>query len=393
MEAISFIYSLPYICLLFTYLVFMLCENRLGRKYSRFLCCIIFVFFFGGRGFVGMDWVGYYKIYQSFPSIMDSSFIYQLFYKNAGDALAMEKGFLVYLAIIKSLGANYLMFVLFSVCIDMLLVDRFIQRFCPNYAFAMLLFVYVYCNAEINLQRNMKSIALFLCSLQYAEQRKILPYMALNLLGLSFHTSAIIYIFSYWLFYLPIGRKCYVVLILALNAVYLLHVDILGGAISFVTGLIGGRTQAVADIYTNSILAREAGISIGGIERLLTSFLVFLFWDDLTRDKVRGRIFINSFVLYLFWIDLFWTFSIFIERMSLLFMYSYIYIWSFIVKSIALRKLRYITLFGVFVYAMLRFGMKYNQIYSRYDNYLMLVYEDENQRRNTLNRYKSLFVK
>ena len=50
MESISFVYSLPYICLLFAYLLLMLCENRIGRGYSRIMCCFLFVFFFGGRG-------------------------------------------------------------------------------------------------------------------------------------------------------------------------------------------------------------------------------------------------------------------------------------------------------------------------------------------------------
>ena len=181
MESISFVYSLPYIGLLFAYLLLMLCENRVGRGYSRIMCCFLFVLFFGGRGFIGWDWTAYYDIYEHFPSVVDSSFINELLFRENENKGAMEKGFLVYLALMKSFGFNYFMFVLFSVFIDVLLVDRFIQRFCPNYALAMLLFVYVYCNAEINLQRNMKSIALFLYSLQYVEQKKIIPFMALNL--------------------------------------------------------------------------------------------------------------------------------------------------------------------------------------------------------------------
>ena len=173
----------------------------------------------------------------------------------------MEKGFLVYLALMKSFGFNYFMFVFFSVFIDVLLVDRFIQRFCPNYALAMLLFVYVYCNAEINLQRNMKSIVLFLYSLQYVEQKKIIPFMALNLLGLTFHFSAIFYILSYWLFRIPIGRSVYIILVLLLNAVYFFKINLLGDLITLVAGWVGGKAEVVAEIYTNSSITREAGVS------------------------------------------------------------------------------------------------------------------------------------
>ena len=393
MESISFVYSLPYICLLFAYLLLMLCENRIGRGYSRIMCGFLFVFFFGGRGFIGWDWTAYYDIYESFPSVIDSSFINELLFRESENKGVMEKGFLVYLALMKSFGFNYFMFVFFSVFIDVLLVDRFIQRFCPNYALAMLLFVYVYCNAEINLQRNMKSIVLFLYSLQYVEQKKIIPFMALNLLGLTFHFSAIFYILSYWLFRIPIGRSVYIILVLLLNAVYFFKINLLGDLITLVAGWVGGKAEVVAEIYTNSSITREAGVSIGSIERLITSLLVFVFWTDLKEHVERGKIFINSFIVYLIWINLFWPFSIFIERLSLLYMFCYIYIWSIIIKSVSLKKVRYMTLGCLFLYSTLRFGLKYNTVFYRYDNFLLLNYEEEEQRRGTFNRYKNLFYK
>lgn len=393
MESISFVYSFPYIGLLFAYLLLMLCENRINRGYSRFVCCFLFVFFFGGRGFIGWDWTSYYDIYDRFPAVFDSSFINELLFRQSENKGVMEKGFLVYLALMKSCDFNYFMFVFLSVLIDVLLVDRFIQRFCPNYALAMLLFVYVYCNAEINLQRNIKSITLFLYSLQFAEQRKIIPFMALNLLGFTFHFSAIFYILSYWLFCIPVGRKVYVVLVLLLNVIYFCKINLLGNLIILVSEWLGGKAEVVADIYTNSSITREAGVTVGSIERLITSVLIFIFWADLKEHEKRGKIFINSFIFYLVWINLFWPFSIFIERLSLLYMFCYIYIWSVIVKNVTLKKLRYTTLGCLFLYSMLRFGLKYNTVFYRYDNFLLLNYEEEEQRRGTFNRYKNLFDK
>ena len=89
-------------------------------------------------------------------------------------------------------------------------------------------------------------------------------------------------------------------------------------------GWVGGKAEVVAEIYTNSSITREAGVSIGSIERLITSLLVFVFWTDLKEHVERGKIFINSFIVYLIWINLFWPFSIFIERLSLLLSLIYI---------------------------------------------------------------------
>lgn len=388
MEPVSFVYSIEYIALLTFFMAVALCENRIGRNYSRAISLFVFIFFFGGRGYIGWDWTSYSEIYDLFPSMLDSSFFHDLMMSAEDQEDTREKGFLVYLAFFKTLGVNYLVFVLLSVCIDAFLTDKFIERFCPNYALAMLLFVYVYCNAEINLQRNIKSITIFLFSLRYAEERKILPFMLLNLLGATFHFSAIFYMLSYFLFKMPINRWVYLAVIVILNAIYLLQIDIIQGLIPVVAQFVGGKAEVVANIYTNSVITHEAGISIGAVERLITSAMIFVYWDGLNEKARRGKLFINSFLLYSVCIDIFWPFSIFIERISLLFMFCYIYIWSTIVKSIRTRKMRYVCLAGMMLYATVRFGVKYNSIFYKYDNFLLLKYEDASARKSVFNRYQ-----
>lgn len=388
MEPVSFVYSIEYIALLTFFMAVALCENRIGRNFSRAISLFVFIFFFGGRGYIGWDWTSYSEIYDLFPSMLDSSFFHDLMMSAEDQEDTREKGFLVYLAFFKTLGVNYLVFVLLSVCIDAFLTDKFIERFCPNYALAMLLFVYVYCNAEINLQRNIKSITIFLFSLRYAEERKILPFMLLNLLGATFHFSAIFYMLSYFLFKMPINRWVYLAVIVILNAIYLLQIDIIQGLIPVVAQFVGGKAEVVANIYTNSVITHEAGISIGAVERLITSAMIFVYWDGLNEKARRGKLFINSFLLYSVCIDIFWPFSIFIERISLLFMFCYIYIWSTIVKSIRTRKMRYVCLAGMMLYATVRFGVKYNSIFYKYDNFLLLKYEDASARKSVFNRYQ-----
>lgn len=388
MAPLSFVYSIEYIILLAFFMVVALCENRIGRNYARAISLTAFIFFFGGRGYIGWDWTSYSSMYETFPSIFDSSFLHDLMMSAENEEDTTEKGFLVYLAFFKGLGANYLFFVLLSVCIDAVLTDRFIERFCPNYGFAMLLFVYVYCNAEINLQRNIKSITIFLFSLQYAEDRKILPFLLLNTLGITFHFSAIFYVLAYFLFKIPTNRWVFLTVIVILNGIYLLQIDIIQGFIPIAAQLIGGKAEIAANIYTNSVITHEAGISIGALERLITSAMVFIFWDRLNENARRGKIFINSFLVYSVCIDIFWPFSIFIERISLLFMFCYIFIWSIVMQKIQVRKLRYICLGCIMLYSTVRFGLKYNSIFYKYDNFLLLKYEDESTRQSIFNRYQ-----
>lgn len=61
MQFHNFIFSLPYLFILFCFLTVNFLRCTIHRKYL--ISGGIFILFFGCRGFVGWDWYSYYEIY------------------------------------------------------------------------------------------------------------------------------------------------------------------------------------------------------------------------------------------------------------------------------------------------------------------------------------------
>ena len=61
--------ALPYLLLVLVYgllaFYYQHTQTRMYRTYISALCIIIFVFFFGFRGFIYYDWINYYPSYES----------------------------------------------------------------------------------------------------------------------------------------------------------------------------------------------------------------------------------------------------------------------------------------------------------------------------------------
>ena len=60
---------------------------------------------------------------------------------------------------------------------------------------------------EFNLYRNTKSFSLFLLSLPYLQNRKLLPYLLLNMTGCLFHISSMIYLPLYFVLYRKMSKE------------------------------------------------------------------------------------------------------------------------------------------------------------------------------------------
>jgi hypothetical protein len=159
----------------------------------RIFTILGFLFFYGLRGYVFSDWYNYEYFFQNLTTFWSGNFINEFNDNNR------EVGFFLYSVIIKSICPNYFFWTFISSFIDVLLLDVIFRRYAKYYVLAFVVF-YVFA-ADVmmfNYMRNIKSILLFLISLKYLHERKFLPYILLNLAGISFHISALVYIPLYF---------------------------------------------------------------------------------------------------------------------------------------------------------------------------------------------------
>lgn len=294
-------------------------SRELKRNIYIFLISIL-VIFFGTRGYIGYDWYSY------MPSFEKSQNIIELV-KNGFVVGGFEKGYQVYCAGIKLFTDNYLVFNFINTAIDFLLLYFIFKRYSRYPIFTLLIYFGVYGVAfEIDMIRNLKSILLFILSIKYIEDRKILPFAALNLLGFFFHSSSLIYFPMYFLLKINWNRLFIFVTFILGNIYYLLDkrliIKSIGNFAKMLPGSIGKKVSVYISIVPDYF---PLGVTLFYLERVAI-FILVLFMLNRLSEKRYGTIFANSLFLSVF-IFLFGAeFSVLTLRIGILFVYSYWFI-------------------------------------------------------------------
>lgn len=377
------IYSFPYLVYILYLVVLMFLEFRhINRNEDirtiRWASLVGFVFFFGLRGFLHTDWQVYYQMFEKLPTLWDGGFgsamsddVTDTFQTDVSTGKSgVELGFIYFNVILKSIFPNYFAWVFVNTVIDALLLDIFFRRYSPYYVLSFILFFGLSgCGIEVNLMRNVKSILIFLISIKYIEERRILPYMLLNIVGFFFHTSALMFLPLYfilgkvwnkWLLwsFFGVGLLIMVFQIGFLQPILLIIGDIVGGRLSVLI-----KMYLASDLYNQSY---DLGLSF--LERIVTFILLVVFQNKLIKRNPRNTIFINAYVLYYIIFFYFTEILVVVERMTTLFVFSY---WVIYPELLALVKQLYnkwLFVTTIVLYCCLKITSMYSNIFAKYDN-------------------------
>ncbi len=362
------IYALPYlllVCLYGTLAVFYhRSEDDKTRLYLEIASIGIFIFFFGFRGFVFFDWTMYYQHFYNIPDFrtlmtMDVS------------KWATNPGYVLLNVACRAVVPNYHFFVFVCTSICAILLMRFFNKYTDNIPLSFMLMLSI--NGIMtftDLMRNSLSILLFLNSLQYLYERKPLQYFAINLLGLTFHTTAIIALPLYFFLHRRINRWILLGLFLAANTMYLMHVPILKTLIGLVADIVAPSLKSWLEDYTT--MDKDAGFNLGiGYERIITALLLFFFIDKLRDMRKENDIFINSTYLYLILFLVFSEFTSVSLRLSTLFSFGYWVIWGDLIKCFEFKSNRHLFALFLGVYCLMRTYSATNMQLAEYENILI----------------------
>lgn len=374
MEISSYLYSLPYV-LVFLILIFLMFlefsaikAESARRNYSIALLLVLFIFY-GFRGFVNTDWVSYYSIFDAVPSFFDKPFRLP---EVRDQGQAIEPGFIIYTILCKSLINNYFAWVLINTLIDFIVLAVFFRQYSDRYFVLPFIFFYLFSGTiiEINLFRNAKAIICFLISIRYLKDRKILPYMAINILGCFFHISSLLYLPLYFVLNRRWNRILVMIAIIIGNGLFLMRIEYIKPLIVLVAGLFGGRLAAIVSHYLkNDYYSAAYGLSVGYIERTVSFLLVYWFDRDQERSK-DNRVFINLFYSYLFVYLYFSEISIAIERVTVLFACGYWIVYPKIYESFRKKTTRWLFVMALVVYGTMKLVSGNMSILCKYDNWL-----------------------
>ena len=399
MELYSFTYSIPYILFLAYLIVLMFVEFRFINQQKnirnvRWATIIGFLFFFGLRGFVYTDWVNYHYYYQQLSTIWQGGLlsVFSPQFLAPDTAVSIDFGFTLFSVLIKSLGANYFFWIFINTFIDVLLLNAVFKRYSKYYVLCFIAF-FAFGGIEIgfNLMRNIKAVLLFLLSLQYLQERKLLPYVLLNMLGMCFHISSVLFLPLYFVLHRAYSKSFYWTIFAVGNVIFLFNIEYLQPMANFCANLIGGRVPDMVHEYF------RVGFSVntfgfGYIERVLTFLLAMLFFRKLTQQNSSNIIFINLFILFFVCFFFFSEAVILSERTALLFIAGYWVLYPNLYTLISRVSNKKIVLMLFITFAMAKTIRNNHNISCRYDNVLWGVQSYE-ERKQILEETVEIFIR
>lgn len=332
------------------------------KKHMLFVFSIILLIgFLGLRGFIGWDWWAYYPSYNNLPG----GFNYEI-------------GYEIWSNIFYKIGLSYHHFTFINTVADILILAYVLKKYSKYPIFSMFLFLAVQgLSFEVDLLRNAKAVLLFIISIQFIKERKIIPFLILNILGMTFHISSVIYLPMYFILNRNYSRKIILPLIILGNIYYLLDTKLFIHILEYMSSVLPAAVGGKITSYL-SIIPQNYKLPIGTLyfERLVTFIMVFFFLhkEKGSREKENQYSLIMENSFYIFYLIFLFTSEFFIAstRIGILFIYANWFLWGDIIENLRNTKIKA----AVFLIAVLIGG---NRIYNHFDfNGNKILYRYEN---------------
>ena len=332
------------------------------KKHMLFVFSIILLIgFLGLRGFIGWDWWAYYPSYNNLPN----GFNYEI-------------GYEIWSNIFYKIGLSYHHFTFINTVADILILAYILKKYSKYPIFSMFLFLAVQgLSFEVDLLRNAKAVLLFIISIQFIKERKLIPFLILNILGMTFHMSSVIYLPMYFILNRNYSRKIVLPLIILGNIYYLFDTKLFTHILEYMSSVLPAAVGGKITSYL-SIIPQNYKLPIGTLyfERLVTFIMVFFFLhkekNHREKENPYSLIMENSF--YIFYLIFLFTSEFFIAstRIGILFIYANWFLWGDIIENFRDTKIKA----AVFLIAVLIGG---NRIYNHFDfNGNKILYRYEN---------------
>lgn len=383
-------FSIPYI----VYFILLFALGLECKEYKKFasikmlngLTIVFFsLFFLGLRSYIYSDFVNYNYFYNCCPVLRDGFKRVHLFRTEDFVGKLFEPGFTLYTILIKSIWNNYFFFQFISFLIDFVVLYFFFKKYLgQNFLFGFCFYFLFQGNLiEINLLRNAKAIMLFLLSIDYLIEGKIFKYLIINLCGLLFHTSAILFIPLYFIRYVSLSKTKISILFIIGNLFFLLRIQWLKPLLTTILNIFSGQfgiLKLITRYLENETHSASYGLTFGYIERVTSFVLIYCLSDKIKKTDNRLDFFIRTFYLYIF-ITLFCSeFMIMIERVAALFIFPYWILYPKVFEILNKKQNKYLFICIMLFYGVLKLMAGHQTMMTKYEN---CVFSDNDINRRT----------
>lgn len=362
-------YSIPYIFVLFILGVCaFLYESANGSKqraHINIIAITIFLIFFGFRGYVFTDWTSYTETIKnvSWEDIFQIS-------SDESDSVIREPLFTL-LCCMCSLISRELSFVFFvTTLIDLFLFVRVLNRWnIKNLAFVWILFItYEGLIIMFNLLRNQIAILIFLNALEYIDKRKPIPYFSLCFASLGFHLSSLLYFPLYFFLHKKLNKWIFLTIYASFLIFYLSKLSIISIIISALglEGILAAKIKLYTELYSAN---RELSIS-GTFFSTFFIILLSIYYKKITETLKYRVMAINSLLIFFFFFYIFADFKVLSERMSILFIFPFWFLWIDLTQCLTILNNKKILCSIIFLYSLYTTAFNMTIPVQEYDNIL-----------------------
>ena len=244
---------------------------------------------------------------------------------------------------------------------------------------------------ELNIIRNLIACCIFFLSIDSIINRKFFRYCIFVFVATLFHSSAVIYLPLYFILTKKVNRKFILIVFLIGNGIFFLQFPIAKTMLRFLVDLFYVRRLSdVISFYLRSETFNTSyGLSIGLIEREFTFLLIFNQEKKLLEKYgEKMRLFINSLYLYIF--IFFWLadINIVIDRITIMFYYSYWILYPCVYEKTSRKGRKYLFLCIFFLFGIMKLFVSNNTFDSKYHSLLSNSVMSFEEYRNQWNIYK-----
>ena len=307
--------SLPYVLLFCFFLCTAFLEHNLIRQNRilavRIIVVVMALFFFGLRGHVLTDFINYYRFFEKLDlsTLLSGESIYQ-------------PGFVLKAYLSKLVSDNYHFWIFVTSAIHVLIISAVFKKYVGNISLGLIFFLgYRGIYIEFNLLQNFMAILLFFVSIPFLYRRQLLPYLLLNVIGMSFHITSILYLPLYFVLHRDTNMRTGLVVIALANLFYFLGSDLLVRSAYWVISNSG--YAALEGFLYFFVDTSSYKLSFGFLERTMIILLMTFYCEKIKSEIPHGTIYYNLALLYYFSFLLFSPIDVLADRIPTLFLLSY----------------------------------------------------------------------
>ena len=225
--------------------------------------------------------------------------------------------------------------------------------------------------------QNFTAILLFMLSITYIHQRRIIPYFFLNLIGLSFHASSLLYFPLYFVLNKNISMLMSFIIVFIATLFYFIGTQFFVDLVLWLISISG--SPSLNSFFRYFIDTSAFNLSFGFLERVFMLILIIIFGEKIKSTIKHGNIFYNIALIYYSFFMLLSPIDSLADRIPVLFIIFY---WV-IPPALIIIKHRYRTILACMLIplSLMKLVTSTQDQVAQYDN-LLLGIKPYEQRKN-----------